>query len=198
MDEPRHEIPLPWQQAQFQPQQVPWAGQVSEQRWASVPRSIQPSSRHTTRTILMWLGYPTALIIGIIIGVAPGGSDGAKTVNDARTANNPGDPATQEQTDAAAPDIGPANFQITVKTLSKQCFGSAGCNVEIRLGLGGDADTEGVAAELTVKVTGDESGPLIETISVDEDGNCAVPELTLSTKSSGTKVKAKVTAVEVQ
>jgi hypothetical protein len=86
---------------------------------------------------------------------------------------------------------------VAARVLSKQCFGSAGCNVDVRLALSLEsADAEGVAADVTVKVTGDESGATIETISVDEDGKYEAPELNLSTRSNATKVKATITDVE--
>jgi hypothetical protein len=102
------------------------------------------------------------------------------------------EPAT---TEPAAPSA--SSYGVRVKTLSKQCFGSAGCNVDVRLALSLEsADAEGVAADVTVKVTGDESGATIETISVDEDGKYEAPELNLSTRSNATKVKATITDVE--
>lgn len=92
-----------------------------------------------------------------------------------------------------------ADYTIKIKTLSKECFGSAGCNVEARLTVSTTSGpaTEGVPVELTVSVTGDEDGPQVETIELDEDGQYYAPEVVLSTKSSKTKVKATITAVEV-
>jgi hypothetical protein len=84
-----------------------------------------------------------------------------------------------------------------VKTLSMQCFGSAGCHVEIRLTVSGLPVTDGVSVELTVRVTGDESGPTIETITLDEGDSYDAPELMLTTASSATEIKASVTGVEI-
>ena len=89
------------------------------------------------------------------------------------------------------------DYEISVKTLSKECFGSAGCNVDARLTVSGTPATNGVAVELTVKVTGGEDGAQIETISLDEDGQYSPVEVYLSTRSSKSKVKATITAVEV-
>jgi hypothetical protein len=95
----------------------------------------------------------------------------------------------------AAPSIGVSDYGVTVKTTRKQCFGSAGCNVTIRLILNTSSKAQGVAAEVTVTVKGDESGPIIETISIDESGQYSPEEVSVSTKSSATKITAKVTDV---
>jgi hypothetical protein len=98
---------------------------------------------------------------------------------------------------AAGPAIGVSDYGVKLKTTKKQCFGSAGCNVEIRLTLAASAQAQGVPAEITVSVKGDESGPIIETISIDENGEYSPVEVSLSTKSSATKITAKVTDVLV-
>jgi hypothetical protein len=97
----------------------------------------------------------------------------------------------------AAPSIGVSDYEVTVNTTSKQCFGNAGCAVSIRLTLDASIITQGVAAEVTVTVKGDESGPIIETISIDESGHYSPEEVNLSTRSSATKITAKVTDVLV-
>ena len=89
--------------------------------------------------------------------------------------------------------------RVTYKTMSKQCFGSAGCNVTIRVDAHqpkGDPPAEGV---LTVfyEVTGDEDGPIIGNLVLDLAAGTYVPEEeSVSTPSSGTVIKVKVTDIE--
>lgn len=107
------------------------------------------------------------------------------------------DPATRP---AATAPTGPtkASYEITVKTLTKDCFGSAGCVVDVRLNVtmvGEEALNR--AAELSVSITGGQDGAEVETITVDDQGKYDAPEVTLQTASNKTKIKAKVTDVEV-
>jgi hypothetical protein len=93
-------------------------------------------------------------------------------------------------------NVTPAAYKLKVKTLKKACFGSAGCNVTVRISIGDvNADALNVAADLTFKVTGAEDA-YVDTISIDEDGNYLAPEVDLSTSSAGAKIRARVTDVE--
>ncbi|BCY13187.1 hypothetical protein L3i22_082750 [Actinoplanes sp. L3-i22] len=85
---------------------------------------------------------------------------------------------------------------MTPKITKKQCFGSAGCNVRIKVEVGYDGPTlsEDDTWEVTYQVIGDESGPIVGTFELtgtkyDQD------EISLSTKSSTTKISVKVTDV---
>ena len=90
----------------------------------------------------------------------------------------------------------PADFRVGVKKLSQQCFGSAGCNVDIRLELAVlSSSAADRAADITVTVKGDESGPIIETIEVDGAGSYAAPEISMSTASASAKISAAITDV---
>ena len=95
-----------------------------------------------------------------------------------------------------APD--PSAYSVMVRTTSKQCFGTAGCLVDVALGLNLlDSSASGVAADLTIRVTGDESGPIIQTISLGADGKYRSPVVSMSTRSGRVKVRAEVTSVVV-
>ena len=98
-----------------------------------------------------------------------------------------------------------SDWVLKVKIKDKQCFGSAGCNVTAKItpyyngGAGSfetDLPDEGVI-ELTYKVTGDESGPITGTLEIDcADQTNEIGEESMSTRRSGTEVKATVTDVE--
>lgn len=151
------------------------------------------------------LGGVLGLILGFTGGAVVGGAVGGASTGTSSTLTGPAsaEPIAPAANDDASSEPAPApagitkdNFTVDVKTLSKQCFGSAGCNVEVRLVVAGDASIKGTEVELSIEVSGDESGPLIETIAIDEDGQYTQPELVVSTKSSKTKVKATITDVE--
>jgi hypothetical protein len=87
-------------------------------------------------------------------------------------------------------------YSVRPKIMSKECFGSAGCNVTVKLVLTlVDPTAQGRSTEISVRVTGDESGPSVETIDVDSDGNYTPPELMLSTASNATPIRARITEV---
>ncbi|MFD7873998.1 hypothetical protein ACFV5G_07690 [Streptomyces sp. NPDC059766] len=80
----------------------------------------------------------------------------------------------------------------------KHCFGSAGCNVDVEP----DLSYEGIlpidpdkSYEITYEITGDESGPVIETISLTNGTSMEYYPSSLSTASSGVKITGKVTDV---
>ena len=94
-----------------------------------------------------------------------------------------------------------ADFTLKVKTLSKECFGSAGCLVEYRVSLGYD-DTAGVldpdvTYELTYQVRGGQE-PRIDTIEVTGEKYDAPESDMIETKSSKSKLTAVLTEVSEQ
>ncbi len=106
-------------------------------------------------------------------------------------------PEPAETTTAPGPALSATDLTLTPKVTKKQCFGSAGCNVSIKVevGYGGPALSEDDTWEVTYQVTGDESGPIVGTFELtgtkyDQD------EISLSTKNSKTKISVKVTGVD--
>ena len=91
----------------------------------------------------------------------------------------------------------PIDFELEVKVLDKQCFGSAGCSIEYQVDptyLGDTDDLADMVVQITYEVTGDESGKQIGTISVD-GGSYATEVRTASTSGDGVRIKARVTDV---
>lgn len=165
------------------------------------PGPMAPAGK-AGRRWLHWVAYPAVLVVGMGIGAASAGagdddagaSAAGSSSSSAGTAAQPAAELPTEPAEPAAPVID--DYQVKVKTLSKHCFGSAGCNVDVRLELVlVGAQAEGQAAEISVTVSGAEDGDTVETINVDEDGKYQAPEVSLSTPRSGTKVKAKITEV---
>lgn len=91
----------------------------------------------------------------------------------------------------------PSDFILTPKITDKQCFGSAGCNVdlEVKMTYAGAGLSDDDTWLVTYEITGDESGPIIGSIEVKGD-TYEINDESLSTKSSKTKISIKVTDVE--
>lgn len=109
------------------------------------------------------------------------------------------EPVAESPTPTPTPTVSTDDFRIKLKVTEQQCFGSAGCMVTVRPKLSADFDAlpaEG-SVEITYKVSGDESGPVIETTSLDlSTTRYDVSEIMLSTASSSVVPAAKVTDVE--
>jgi hypothetical protein len=145
------------------------------------------------------------MLLGIFIGAAIGSSNGdagrvSTTATNRPAASTPATTrppvATQPPAPAAAvPTV--RDFKLAVKVLSKQCFGSAGCNITYRIDASWtktfDPDIE---YELVYEVRGGEDGPQINTITVQGDSYERTQEESISTSSSGAKLRAVVTSVE--
>lgn len=118
---------------------------------------------------------------------APGNKQ--KPVSAATTAESP----TPEP--AAAPL--PADFRITVKELSKQCFGEAGCNITFRIDVayGGTPLPEDKEYRVVYTVTGDTSGPQKNSFTLRGEQVEYPSEEYASTRTSAVKLVAKVTEV---
>jgi hypothetical protein len=104
----------------------------------------------------------------------------------------------QPTTTTEAPLPAPTDFTITLLTESHQCFGSAGCNVVVVPELtwnGPGAYSYDKPVGITYQIDGDESGPVIETIEMDTQGNYDQSSSVLSTASADVVPTATVTMV---
>lgn len=162
-------------------------------------------------------GWVAIIITGtlmFIIGIALGsGGDtptpGAAPITTATATEGAGEPTSEP---AEEPTEEPAqegytpkksDWTLKLKTTDKQCFGSAGCNVTVRVspeysgsGTVASLPNQGTI-DITYKLSGDESGPIVGTATVQlADETVQDQEESLSTRSSGTKVAAAVTDVE--
>lgn len=112
--------------------------------------------------------------------------------------STPGAPAEQQvapaQAEPEAPMPTAKDFTVEMKTTSKQCFGSVGCNVTVEPEISWTADYSDHSCDITYEITGDETGTVIETATTSGDNYDYVPSI-LSTPSNGTEVTAKITDV---
>jgi len=144
-------------------------------------------------------------IVSLIVLVAmlmAGGSTGDKqaaTATPATIASQPADTsAATEQATPAAYTPTPSDFKLTVKTLSKECFGSAGCNLTFRIGVGysGEPLDPSTTWEVVYEVRGGEDGPQINTLTIQGTDYQVDREEFASTSSSSKKLTARVTSVD--
>lgn len=108
-----------------------------------------------------------------------------------------GSDGASSSTSSSIFDYKTAGLTLTLKTTSKQCFGSAGCNVSVKPVLGVD-DPSAIPADatgtVTYTITGDSSGPITGTIDL-TGSSYSADETDLSTDSSGTTVSVKITDI---
>jgi hypothetical protein len=102
-------------------------------------------------------------------------------------------------TSYAPPPIQNGDFTINLKTTSKQCFGSAGCNVVVQPALNYKYDAARMASygtcDVTYSISGDESGEVVETAYGEGGLQFRTASSVLSTRSSKVQLSAAVTDV---
>lgn len=91
-----------------------------------------------------------------------------------------------------------ADFTLGLKILSKECFGSAGCNLEFRLkpSYTGEEFDPGQTVEVTYQIVGSED-PYTNTFTMTGDTNASVNERESVQTGTAGKISAKVTDVEL-
>jgi hypothetical protein len=107
-------------------------------------------------------------------------------------------PASTEEAGPSYDNPSKSDFGLSVKTLTKECFGSAGCNVTFRIkvamnnAVNLDPDK---TYEVTYKVRGGDE-PLINTLEITGSDYSTDSEELISTSSSSAKLTAVVTDIE--
>ncbi|MEV7970491.1 hypothetical protein AB0O34_31565 [Sphaerisporangium sp. NPDC088356] len=141
-----------------------------------------------------------ALAVGCVGGFAIGGAGKAVTSGtSAPVAQSGGEqPVVDETSTEPAAEYTPkrSDFEVTIKTISKKCYGSAGCNVTYRaeLAYGGPPLPDDKTYTVSYKLTGGDDST-IGSIDVTGDQMSRPSEEMISTPSSTSVLKAKVTQV---
>ena len=116
----------------------------------------------------------------------------------------PAAPVVVETSDPAPVYLTPrkSDFTVKLKTLSKECFGSAGCVISYRPQLVENfedgATDPAVTYDVSFTVTGGQDGPVSDTIYATGDQYEQPMDGTAQTATSAAKLTAKVTAVEAE
>ena len=171
----------------------------------SPPRPAGPPSPPWYRR--GWVLFAAGLVVGLLFGSAIGSADPAPSAGQRpkAAATAPAAAAAVTTTEVTSPPATdpptvvpkPKDFKLSVKVLSKQCFGSAGCNLTYRIDAswpdGYDPDLE---YEVVYEVRGGEDGPQVNTMTVQGDRYDRPQEETIGTSSAGRRLTAVVTSVE--
>lgn len=189
------------QYPQYQPQHYPPPN-------PGVP-SKPPSKRHWVRWTLIGV---VAVAIAAGVGTAASGGKKHTTTKPAHTTTATPAAATTTPPTIQPPIIEPAgpvyvtlsktNVTVTLKILTKDCFGDAGCNVTYRPVLtqlvpAGSFDPT-VTYDVTYQVRGGSDGAQVDTLYVTGDKYESPSDGIAQTGSSGVNLTAVVTAVEAQ
>jgi hypothetical protein len=165
---------------------------------------FDPSAPKKSRTNLVIIASATAVIAAIIgtgIVVVQSRDDSSKPTAAAASSAPAVDAASDPTPSPSYDDVTTDSFTIKLKTKSRHCFGSAGCNVTVEpdltyVGLG-DIDPD-ATYEITYEIHGDESGPVIETAELTNQTSLSYTESLIQTASSVTKVSVEITDVTEQ
>ena len=194
------------QYPQYGPSQPSPQGPVPPQGGPPKPTKQPAPKKHTTRTLV--LTGVGALVLGLVIGSAgsstsaddAAGPQPTVTVTVPNTGPSP-DPVTTPTNTPPPPApkvVAPTvkDFKLTVKTLTKQCFGSAGCNVTFRIlvAYSGPALDPGKTYEVLYTVKGGED-PVENKLTVSGGESSVDEEEMVSTSKSSAKLTAVVTDV---
>lgn len=159
-----------------------------------------PRRSHKLAIVLLCACAFAALVLVCGLGAAFSTSDHATSAT--------GRPAVVVPQTHAAPTAAPiglraADLELTAKITKKDCFGSAGCNVEYRIVTAIDEGARGVLTlggktyEITYAVTGFDDGEHVGTLTIDPDGVTHQDGYQAgSTDRSSRKLKVKITDVQ--
>jgi hypothetical protein len=141
---------------------------------------------------------------GIFVVQATNGDDRPASTSSSSQATEESEPVVDEETeepdlDLYVTDVTADDFAIELRTKSKQCFGSAGCNLVVEPELTYNGDTTeldpALTYEITYEISGDESGPILQTAEVTDQTTVTFDTTMVSTPSRGTELSVEVTDV---
>ncbi|MEU5097610.1 hypothetical protein [Streptomyces sp. NPDC020996] len=166
------------------------------------PAPPAPKKSRTNLVIIASAAAVIAAIIGTGIVVVQSKDDGSKPTAVAKSSAPAVEAASEPTPSPSYDEVTPDSFTIELKTKSRHCFGSAGCNLTLEphltyLGDSASIDPSAVY-EITYEIHGDESGPVIETAELSDQTSLNYTPTLLQTASAGTKVSAEITDVAVQ
>ncbi|MFK0062632.1 hypothetical protein ACIQTN_25820 [Streptomyces werraensis] len=167
----------------------------------------KPKRARSTNAII--LGSAAAVIAavigtGIFVVQAMNDEDRPATTSSSSRATDEPEPVVED--DVEEPDLDlyvtdptAADFEIELRTKSRQCFGSAGCNLVVEPELTYNGDTSeldpALTYEITYEITGDESGPILQTAELTDQTTLTFDTTVISTESRGTELSVEVTGV---
>lgn len=158
---------------------------------------IPPKKGHPIRVFFIVLGSILVFVIGVSAIVTGMSGVKAPTHSVNTPAPSAGQPAAPAEPAVAAP-LQAKDFTISLKTTSKQCFGSAGCDLVVTPQVtyaGSASDLDGRTCQITYDVTGGQDGAVTDTINATGSDFLSMPVVIMTTKSSAV-ISATVTEVD--
>ncbi|WP_436946092.1 hypothetical protein [Streptomyces sp. SudanB25_2051] len=185
---------------------------MSEQTVAipPMPETPPPSPRRKNYgpfLVGLGTGIATSGVVALILFLTIGGSrasDAPAVAVSPSASTTPAAAATAQEATEAPEEVfnstpGAGDFTMTLKITSKQCFGSAGCNltVEPQVSYAGLLPLDpGKEYSLTYEVHGSEDGSIIQTMELSDQTSLSYRPTVLTTSTSKTKLTVEVTDVE--
>lgn len=145
-------------------------------------------------------------VVGVVLAVQSGsgpntsGNSGNTPAPKLPAVAQPAEPVTDEATTAPPVEVEPkaSDVHLKLQVTDKECFGSAGCNVTVKVKMtysGPGLDPDGTWL-VTYEVKGGDDGPIIGSFQMMGDRTYEVNSELISTPSSKTKTSVKVTNLE--
>lgn len=130
-----------------------------------------------------------------------GASNGAPVTSSGRTVAPVVAPPPSSSSQYLVPV--PSDYTVTVKVLTKQCFGTAGCDLTYRTALAWNLSAvqspdPSITYDVTYEVDGGDSGPQVGTFQVTGNQYSDSGVQVISTTTQGQQLTAKVTDVSQQ
>ncbi|MER6075856.1 hypothetical protein ABT187_45335 [Streptomyces sp. NPDC001817] len=169
--------------------------------------SEPPTPAKKSRTNLVIIGAAVAVVAAVVatgVVVVQSRDDCNKPASVAKScAPTVASAATEASTPTPTHDeVTADSFTIKLKTTSRQCFGSAGCNLTVEPNLTYQGDSGSIdpnaVYEITYEIHGDESGPVIATAELSDRTSLNYTPSSISTASASTTVSVKITDVTKQ
>lgn len=164
-----------------------------------------PSKKNRTNLIIIGAAAAViAAVVGTGIVVVQATGDDSKPATTTAASSTPEDvvSAATEDPEPTFDEVDADSFSIDLKTKSRHCFGSAGCNVTVEPDLTYLADSDAIdpdaVYEITYEIHGGDSGPVIETAELTDQTSLSFTESLIQTPSASTKLSVEITDVTAQ
>jgi hypothetical protein len=155
-----------------------------------------------SRWTFLAFGTVLGLAVGVGIGALVWSNDSVSSDVDGEqvvvTSDETTEPSPEPSPEEAVIRLAPKDFEIELKTLEKQCFGSAGCNVTFRIDpiyVGSSPLPDTGTIEVIYEVRGGEDSPQINTFTISGGQAEYDAEEFASTTSESAVLTARATEV---
>lgn len=172
-----------------------------------LPPAPEPPAPKKSRTNLVIIASAAAVIAavvatGVVVMQSRDDSTPAAVTKSSAPTKPAADAAAEPDPTPTYADIDADSFTMDLKTKSKHCLGSAGCNVTVEPDLTLLVDSSEIdpsaTYEITYEIHGDESGPVIETAELSDQTSLNYTPSLIQTSSASKKVTVEITDVTAQ